>query len=111
MPAGSGKGAEGFPVHPAQRWNREDRGKTPGSSCSVANSMNCAASHALRRTRHLKEKEMIKTHCIRASPSRPSRPLCGRDYRDSRQRTTNLCSPERNLSSFCEFPTHQSCPP
>ncbi len=51
---------------------------------------------------------MSKTHCIRASPSRPSRPLRGRDHRDSRQRTTNLCSPERNLSSFCEFPAHHT---
>jgi len=109
MPAGSGKGGSRDPIHQRSGGIGKTGGKTPGSSCSVANSMNCAASRALRRTqRHTETGREDKTHCIRASPSRPSRPLRGRDYRDSRQRTTNLCSPERNLSSFCEFPAHHT---
>ena len=40
------------------------------------------------------------------SPSRPSRPLRGRDYRGSRQEPPTSVLPEGTLSAFCEFPTH-----
>jgi len=58
----------------SQRLNREDRGKTPGSSCSIANSMNCAASRALRRTQRHTEIWRWKTGLIAFAPVRLDRP-------------------------------------